>query len=723
MDSGSPNHNEVMVPEEYLRRLHETEERHSAVVGQAMEIIFLVDLDTKRLIEVNPAFQRILGYTAEEAIGLELYDIIAHDKESIDLNIHHIQREKCYFIGERQYRHKDGSLVDVEVNAYLIAYSGKEALCVMARDITEHKWIEEAYRALVDNSLQGLVIFQDNSIAFANKAFIEMIGYTLEELRTMSPEEVQAIIYSEDRAFVWSRLMDRTTGKDVTDNYQFRVVQKDGYILWLDMHSSVIEYWGKPAIQSAVIDITERKRIEGELKDSQDQLRKITDNMLDMVSETDTRGIYKYASPSHKNVLGYSPDELLGKSVFALIHPDDLERVATAFQAAISTRAQGKAEYRYRHKDGRYIWIEAIGNILFDETGSINGAVFSKRDVSERKQIEASLHDHLNFLQQLMDAIPAPIFYKDLRGVYLGCNRAFENYLGRKREEIIGRSVYDLSPRDLADKYYEMDQKLFEKPGTQVYESSVLYADGTRHDVIFNKATFTKADGSIDGLVGVILDITERKQAEDMLKKSLVEKEILLKEIHHRVKNNLQVITSLLNIQASYLSDEDTKDILVECQNRVKSMALIHENLYRSENLGMVNFADYIRNLIEALFRAYKVDKRRIRHKLDLDTVFLEIDQSIPCGLILIELVTNSLKHAFPKDGKGEIQIELRLMNDMVMLTVRDNGIGLPEDLDIKKTYSMGLKIINGLVRQLRGTIETDLSNGTEFKITFAMSR
>lgn len=167
---------------------------------------------------------------------------------------------------------------------------------------------------------------------------------------------------------------------------------------------------------------------------------------------------------------------------------------------------------------GIYLWAKA--SPLYDTEGNLVGSIESIRDITEHKKADIALRENLRFLQHLIDTIPNPIFYKDVNGIYLGCNSAFEQYLGLSKDEIIGKSVYDVAPHELADKYKEMDQALFNTPGVQVYESSVMYADGTKHDVIFNKATYTNANGTISGLVGIILDITERKRTEEALRES-----------------------------------------------------------------------------------------------------------------------------------------------------------------------------------------------------------
>jgi two-component sensor histidine kinase len=217
-------------------------------------------------------------------------------------------------------------------------------------------------------------------------------------------------------------------------------------------------------------------------------------------------------------------------------------------------------------------------------------------------------------------------------------------------------------------------------------------------------------------------EISERVQAEEQLETSLREKEVLLKEIHHRVKNNLQVITSLLHLQSRYVEDQEALKVFRESQSRVKSMALIHERLYQSDNLARIDFAEYIRDLTGFLSRTYSADAETIAIKIKSDDVLLGIDAAVPSGLILNELVSNALKHAFPNGQTGQIWVELAAGQDQKLsLRVSDDGIGFPEMLDWQNTNSLGLQLVNSLVNQLDGAIQLDSSNGeTTFDITFA---
>jgi len=228
------------------------------------------------------------------------------------------------------------------------------------------------------------------------------------------------------------------------------------------------------------------------------------------------------------------------------------------------------------------------------------------------------------------------------------------------------------------------------------------------------------AGGKLIGVIGIALDITERKLAEERFKISLKEKELLLKEIHNRVKNNLQVISSLLNLQAGYIKDDHARERFRESQDRLKAMALIHEKLYQSEDLTLIDFAGYIRHLAVHLFRSYKVNAHAVTLQLDVDPISLDIDRAMPCGLIINELVANSLTYAFPNGKAGEIRIEFHEdAGKQIALTVSDNGIGLPKNLDFRDTDSLGLQLVNTLTEQIRGTITLERNGGTKFIIAF----
>ena len=215
-------------------------------------------------------------------------------------------------------------------------------------------------------------------------------------------------------------------------------------------------------------------------------------------------------------------------------------------------------------------------------------------------------------------------------------------------------------------------------------------------------------------------EVLERKRAEEKIKGSLKEKEMLLKEIHHRVKNNLQVVSSMLKIQSEYSQDKKTVDMFQESQNRVRSIALIHEMLYQSKNLSKIDFSEYIQPITTNLMRTYGVDPARIKLNINVKNVFMDLDRAIPCGLIINELFSNVLKHAFPEGRQGEVLIDLfQESSQEFTLLIKDNGVGLPIGMDFKNTDSLGLQLVNALVDQLGGAIVFEGRVGTTFRITF----
>jgi PAS domain S-box-containing protein len=218
---------------------------------------------------------------------------------------------------------------------------------------------------------------------------------------------------------------------------------------------------------------------------------------------------------------------------------------------------------------------------------------------------------------------------------------------------------------------------------------------------------------------GIGFDITENKKNEERVSQSLKEKEILLKEVHHRVKNNMQVISSILNLQSSYVKDEYALSLLKECQNRIKSMAYIHESLYQTKNFEGVNFSEYISTLSKNLVHTYSVNTKNVKLVLNLSDLFLNLDLSIPCGLIINEIISNSLKYAFPSKKGGIIFVNLTVKNKLVNIEIGDNGIGMPDHIDIKQTQTLGLQLVDTLIEQIDGSLKLERINGTKFIIKF----
>ncbi len=229
-------------------------------------------------------------------------------------------------------------------------------------------------------------------------------------------------------------------------------------------------------------------------------------------------------------------------------------------------------------------------------------------------------------------------------------------------------------------------------------------------------------EGRLVAIEGIARDITERMKYEAALRASLKEKELLLQEIHHRVKNNMQVISSLLNLQAKLIDDPRAQEMFRQCQKRIRSMALVHEKLYRSPDMAGIDFQDYLHSLARTVYQDYQRLLGQVELKIELEPVNLNINQAVPVGLIVNELITNSLKHAFPEGRKGKIWVVMKKAEgNKVMLQVKDDGVGLPQELDPKRTESLGLMIVYTLAKQIDGRIELRREGGTDFRIIFPL--
>ncbi|MBZ8180359.1 sensor histidine kinase [Oscillatoria salina] len=334
-------------------------------------------------------------------------------------------------------------------------------------------------------------------------------------------------------------------------------------------------------------------------------------------------------------------------------------------------------------------------------------------EVEERQQAELAVQQVNDQLQAVLDAVPGLVSWVNSDLCYIGVNHHLCAIFNQPPEAFIGQKLGFLeSSLDFADFIREFflsdrqaDRKVIETTSKQIQGYYLIAAQKYQQG---------------QAVVAVGIDITEQKKAEKKLQASLQEKEVLLKEIHHRVKNNLQIISSLLKLQSEYIKDHDVLSVLSDSYNRVRSMSLIHEKLYQSSGLAQIDAAEYIKSLVNNLICSYQYLSNRIDLEVKIEPIFFDIDTAIPCGLIINELICNSLKYAFPEGKAGKIDIKLTTDNRGYLdLEVSDNGIGLPADFDLEMSESLGLQLVTNLTNQLEGQIEINSQTGTVFKIIF----
>jgi PAS domain S-box-containing protein len=471
---------------------------------------------------------------------------------------------------------------------------------------------------------------------------------------------------------------------------------------------------------------------ERALRESEEKYRLLYENSMDALLFTSPDGSVQAANPAACAMFQRTEEEIIKSGRAGVIDPTD-PRLSAALEEWDRT-GRFKGELTFLRKDGTRFAGEISSSIFTDRTGQTRSSMII-RDIAERKKAEEAIRESEVRFRSLFNGAAEGILVADIgTKVFLYANPAICSMLGYSEQEMNTRGLEDIHPKEDLD--YVMGEFMAQGRGEKILaenipvlrkDKTVFYAD--------IKTTRMLIDGRMCN-VGFFSDITERKNVQERLQKfneelekqvaerteqlnkSLHEKELLLKEIHHRVKNNLQIVASLFNLQSRQISDPETLAMIRESQNRVRAMALVHERLYRSADISSIDLSDYVRFLGTSLFRFYGITPATVRFEINISDIQVDINSAIPLGLIINEILSNSLKHAFPAGRKGMITVTGKKDDGTTCIIVQDDGVGIPESLDWKNTESLGLRLVYNLTEQLRGTIELERAAGTRFTIT-----
>ena len=490
---------------------------------------------------------------------------------------------------------------------------------------------------------------------------------------------------------------------------------------------NILTYGIEETRNSLDLAIHEQKKAEKALRDSEKKFRTLFESPNDAIYLTDMQGNILEVNEVACSRMGYSRDEFL-----SLTHMDiDASNRGKDFLRLVKELCKIKSnllETIHMRKDGTIFPVELSSRIIkFD---GYKAVITIARDISKRKQTEKELKKyadelkHSNELKEEMESIinnSPVIVFKWKTETDWPVEFVSENItkLGYTVEDFTSNTIKyaDIIHPDDSERIHLHVSNYYMKKNAQLdYEYRIYTKSGDVRWV--DERTFTRRDnyGRIT-LQGIILDITERKKVEEALFQA---ENIRKKEIHHRVKNNLQVISSLLYLASDNFEEQDVIDAFMDSRNRVRSMALIHEELYQSKDMTSIDFSDYTEKLMNYLSRSSETGKKDIKLLSKVEDVYLNVDTAVPLGMIINELVSNSLKHAFPEVKEGEISVELKVLKNDFLLKIKDNGIGISSDIDYRNTESLGLQLVTTLVDQIDGTIELNSVHGTEFIINFA---
>lgn len=548
---------------------------------------------------------------------------------------------------------------------------------------------------------------EGNFVSFNSKAEL-LIGYTENEMLGRHYLSIIADRYHRRAEKFFGTQFSR---KIPNTYFEVPVITKKGEEIWVGQNVQLILEEGRIAgFQAIARDITKFKKMEKALRENEERLRLIFNNAPLSMFHFDQKGVITECNAALLNAVESTREATIGFNMLSLGDTNITDGVRAALAGKSYTY-----EGPYLTRGRRSLFVRSFfAPVMIGEEEVIGGVVIAE-DITESVQAKERIYAYEARLRAIIESARDAIFIKDKDLVYTMANPALARLFGKTIDEITGRKdreIFDLKTalEIEADDHKVLNGETIENERTIEMGDRIIVSNSI-------KVPLRSADGEIIGLCGIARDITERRRVDEQIRSSLAEKETLLKEIHHRVKNNLQIISSLLNLQTRYIQDEPALELFNESQNRVKSMALIHEKLYNSRDFSSIDFSDYIRSLASDLFRSYDALSRSVSFKLDVRDVHLNIERAIPCGLIINELISNALKHAFHDMPEGELAVQFNPLNGRYLLSVRDNGVGMPPRFDWRNTRTLGMQLVMSLVEQLGGEISLENKNGTEFQI------
>lgn len=472
-------------------------------------------------------------------------------------------------------------------------------------------------------------------------------------------------------------------------------------------------------------DVTERKNVEQKILDQAAKLESIFESSAHLVWTVDTD--FNLTSCNNNFVetfkFNYHVEPELHKQLHLVVLPQfrkDYENYWYPLYRKVLAGNSLKFERKQKEKHGGINYKEIYLNPIRNSQGEIIEIACLAHDITENKQFEKQIVEQSAKLKAIFESGDQLMWTigmdKRLTSFNQNYAKAIYDLYGYYPE--IGKSMRTPKSASFHDMWDEKYDLAFQ--GRQVeFTSERVNLNGVKIIRQMILYPIKDNDNKVIEISGIGFDITENKKNEERITQSLKEKEVLLKEVHHRVKNNMQVISSILNLQSSYVKDAYALNLLKECQNRIKSMAFIHESLYQTKNFESVNFSEYITTLSKNLVHTYSINSKNIKLVLTLDKLFLNLDSSIPCGLIINEIISNSLKYAFPDNRDGIIFVTLKVDRNQVRIEAGDNGVGIPQGIDIKYTETLGLQLVDTLVEQINGTLVLERNKGTKFIIEF----
>jgi len=583
------------------------------------------------------------------------------------------------------------------------------------------------FRAVLNSSIDIETWHAPNGKVLWISPSIERItGFSVADCLAM-PDYPLPIIHPDDRPWIADALPNIFSRGSVGNDIEFRLCTSTGGFIWASvswqpMYDDSGFYMG---IHTSVRDINERCQMEEAMQQSEKLYHTVLQLMPDGVSIIGPNGRIQFISERMFQLFGLSrAEEMLGHLATDFIIPEDHLRAQKNIQASMTGQTSGYNAYTMLRPNGQtFIGEIRTSAIPYERSGSSGGFISIVRDVTSRYQAEKELQESRARYQMVFEnsGTANAIFDTDCRLTL--SNSMFYSHLGGAPSSWLGKTVREL----FGDQGEEIEAAMLQVLSTgssRVYDSQINDPLGT----IWLRSALQPlfdADKKVVGVQMISQDITESRQAQEDIRKALHEKEVLLRELYHRTRNNMEVISAMLNLKAAQSSDQSLKQALTDMDSRIRAMALVHQKLYQSQNLSVIDLKDYLGELSALMLKTYQRTEGKVKLTFEAESVPVLIDIAIPCGLIINEILTNSLKYAFPGRRKGEIFVRLsRVGGDRLELQVADNGVGLKPGFDLRDSTGLGTQIIMRIAsHQLGAQVAVETRNGVTWRISFRDNR